>query len=223
MPVLAMAGDFDSHTPDEVAKTIARFPNSKVARVRYGGHAMAMSSAPVGGCVREIMRAFLTAPHDSVPPGDVVCDAETYRALGNYPRTLGEVPAARADGLREPERRLLATAFATVADVVTRFDPNHRFPVRRLLKGLRGGETRFDVKSRTITLEEVRFVEDVAVSGAVRLDARNVIMAELRVTGDGQPARDLWLEWTAFLPRDDTLVTGRLDDAEFTAWIPLLD
>lgn len=52
VPVLAVAGDFDTESPADVAELIGRFPKSTVVTVRYGTHALAFGTQPHGLCVR---------------------------------------------------------------------------------------------------------------------------------------------------------------------------
>ncbi len=223
IPVLAVAGDFDTRSPDEVAALIGRFPRSTLLRVRYGGHALASHFGPHGRCVRGVMRAFLADPRHPAPapaePGG--CSAENYRAVGSFPQTIADVPAAESVDLADADRRLVAAAFATAADAVARRNPNDIIRRPATEPGLRGGEVRWDADARAITFDEVRFVEDLAVSGTVRLDAEHEAAAELRAVGPDGHARELTLRWRAFVAESHTAVVGRLDVADFTARVPL--
>lgn len=225
VPVLAAASDFDTWSPDQVAEAVGRFPSSTLLRVRFGGHALAAGPWGYSECVREVMRSFLADPRHPVPvpaPDDPSgCDGESYRAVGSFPLTVADTPPADAEHLSPAERHLVAAAFATAADAVARRDPTDRVPRPREEEGLRGGYTRWDPEARTITLDEVRFVEDLAVSGTIRIGPEHDTTAEVAVVGPDGAARELTLRWRAFLPENETRVAGSIDDKGFTARVPL--
>jgi pimeloyl-ACP methyl ester carboxylesterase len=223
VPVLAPAGDFDTATPDEVREVIQRFPTGTVLHVPFGIHSLAWQSLPHGQCVRELLRAFLANPrHPPSYPVTGDCDAESYRAVGDFPRTIVDVPAARADRLPAPDRHLVAAVFATAADAVVRRSPYRASPPGAPeQQGLRDGTTRWDRETSTITLDAVRFVDDLAVTGTIRIAPDHTVVAELVATGPYGRSRDLILEWRAFVAENETAVNGVLDGAAFQAHVPL--
>jgi len=225
VPVFAAASDFDTWSPERVAEAVGRFPSSTLLRVRFGGHALAMGPWNYSECVRMRMRAFLADPDDPPqapsPDDPDGCDGENYRAVGSFPRTVAETPPADGEDLTDPERHLVAAAFATVADAVARRNPKDRVPRGPEEEGLRGGLTRWDADARTIELEDVRFVDDLVVSGTIRIGGEHHATAEVLAVGSDGPARELTLGWRAFLPEDETRVTGLMDGRQFTARVPL--
>ncbi len=93
--------------------------------------------------------------------------------------------------------RIVAAAAATAADVLARIDSNDSGQGR----GLRGGLFRIhrgpsDIE---VTLERVRFTEDVRVSGWLRRPAvrGGTVRARLRAEPDSGPAGELTLSWPA--------------------------
>jgi pimeloyl-ACP methyl ester carboxylesterase len=225
VPVFAAASDFDTWSPGQVAEALGRFPSSTLLRVRFGGHALAMGPWNYSECVRMRMRAFLADPEDlpqaPTPDDPDGCDGENYRAVGSFPRTMGQTPPAEGQGLDEPERHLVAATFATVADAVARRNPLDRVRRAPAEQGLRGGHTRWDADARTIKLEEVRFVEDLVVSGTIQIDPEHDVTAEVLAAGSDGTVRELTLRWRAFLPEDDTLVDGFINGRRYTARVPL--
>lgn len=225
IPVLAASGDFDTRRPAEVAEMLERFPRSTLLHVRYGGHALAAGRSDHSECVREVVRAYLEDPRHPAPtPAEPDgCHAENFRAVGSFPLTMAQVPAAESGDLDEPDRRLVAAAFATAADAVARRNPNDAFgPLRpEAQNGLRGGDVRWDSGTGAIALERVRFVEDVSVTGTVRLDPEHHATAELAIVEPDGRARELVLRWRAFVAENGTAVAGAIDGSEFTARVPL--
>jgi pimeloyl-ACP methyl ester carboxylesterase len=223
VPVLAAAGDFDTATPEEVEEVVGRFPQGTVRRVPFGTHSLAWLPLPHGRCVREMLRAFLSAPRH--PPSDAVtadCTAESYRAVGSFPRTVAGMPPARTEALPADDRHLVAAVFATAVDAVVRRSPfNMAPPGPAEQEGLRGGMTHWDREASTISLDEVRFVDDLAVSGTVRITPDHTVAAELVATDPDGRVRDLSLEWQAFVAEDETAVRGVLDEVPFQAEVPV--
>ena len=216
VPVLTFAGDFDTPTPAEAAAVTRRFPDSTFSRVRFAGHNLT-EGARVSGCVRDAMRAFLSDP--DAFDGRPRCDAANYRALGSFPRTVAQVPPARGTGLAAKERRILAAAFATVADAAARRNPQGSPPwLPATQAGLRGGQLTYDDKAATVHLRDVRFVGDLTVNGEIRLGTGAT--ARLTVTGGDGGSHAMELSWQAFLAEDDTAVSGTFAGHGFTATIP---
>ncbi|MER6178133.1 alpha/beta hydrolase [Streptosporangium sp. NPDC001681] len=216
VPVLALGGDFDSTTPAEAAAVTRRFPGSTFSRLRFASHNLT-TGPQVNGCVRDAMRAFLTDPgaFDDKPR----CDEANYRALGSFPGTVAQVPPARGTRLAAAERQVLAAAFATVADATARRNPL-RSPYWQSATeaGLRGGLLTFDDKAATVRLRDVRFVGDLTVNGEIRLgDDATARLTVIDGDGGSHPVR---LSWKAFLPKDDTTVSGTFAGHDFIATIP---
>jgi SNF family Na+-dependent transporter/pimeloyl-ACP methyl ester carboxylesterase len=225
VPVLVATSDFDTWSAEEVAEAMDRFPESTFLHVRFGGHAQALGPWDFSECVRRVLRDFLTDPRHPTPvptPEDPdACDRENYRAVGSFPPTMADTPPADAVGLAVREQHLVAAALATVMDAVARRNPVDVVPRPSEEDGLRGGRTRWDAEDRTLTLEEVRFVADLVVSGTVRLGTDAVATAELMASPLEGGAHELTLRWQAFVAEDATRVRGSLDGRRFTALVPL--
>ena len=221
VPVLVVAGDFDTPTTAEAAELARRFPRGALLRVRAGGHNLTTGPS-VDACVRAATRAFLADPagHRGTPG----CDRSTYRAIGSFPRTLAQVPAAQVTGLPARDRRVLAAAFATVADAAAMRDPLQHPAWLTSQPGLRGGELTFDDEAAVIRLDQVRFVGDLAVSGEIRLGGASrtggEAAARLTVT-DRDGTREVRLAWRPFTATEHPAVSGSYAGRRFTGTIPL--
>ncbi|MBB4936566.1 pimeloyl-ACP methyl ester carboxylesterase [Streptosporangium album] len=205
VPALTVAGDFDTHTPAEVAALTSRFPKSTFSQVRYGVHSMAWSE----GCVREGMRAFLAAP--AHPATDPRCDLENYKAVGSFPVSAKDVAPVRSAALSRAERTLVAGLYATADDALARRNPLASLHARMTTEaGLRGGRVDFDDNNNVIRLHAAKLAGDLPVTGTITLGAK--VSAEL-VTG----GRTVKLSWTPFLAKDRITLSGSLNGRAFTA------
>ncbi|SDJ01447.1 alpha/beta fold hydrolase [Nonomuraea jiangxiensis] len=206
VPVLVMAGELDLNSPTEVARSLGAFPNATVVRVPFGPHALTYPASPIGECVRGMLRTFLTTKQVT----DRHCTGENYRALGAFPRTVGAVPPSPVRELSVAQRRVLAATFATAADATARRNPNgNLYPRLQNEPGLRGGQVTF---GRDITLDEVRFVRDLRVSGTINLTPDGRATATLRAETGGR-AHEVTLAWTAFSTRPS--LSGTFDGIPF--------
>jgi pimeloyl-ACP methyl ester carboxylesterase len=217
VPTLVVNGELDTTTPPwDAAAIAARFGRSTFVNVRFGTHASGFGLwGPYSECVRDAMRSFIARPRH--PVADPGCSGENYRALGTFPRTARDVP--RALGLRGSGGRLVAAAFATAADALARRNPYASLMAGLTEEpGLRGGQVRFDDQARTIQLDGVRFVQDVAVSGRIRWDG-DAATADLTLSAGKGGRRALQFGWTPFRAEDVTRVAGALDGRRFVAWV----
>ncbi|MGP3934415.1 alpha/beta fold hydrolase [Nonomuraea sp. KM88] len=206
VPVLVMAGEIDQNSPAEVARSLRAFPNATVVRVPFGPHALTSFASPMGDCVRGMLRTFLTTRQVS----DSQCTGENYRALGAFPKTVGDVPPQTARNLSVAQRRVLAATFATAADATARHNPNgHAYTSVRDEAGLRGGLVTF---GQDITLDEVRFVRDLRVSGPIKLTPEGRATATLRAETGGR-THEVALTWAAFSTRPS--LSGTFDGVPF--------
>lgn len=217
VPVLIAAGDFDTTPTARAAALLERFPNASLLRVRYGIHAQALGNE----CARGVARDFLADPRHPAPgpAGPEGCTVENYRAVGAFARTMAELRPAEGEALAPDEGRLVAGVFATAADIVARLNPTHRAMPPRLV-ALRGGEVRWDAETRRLTLDEVRYVEDLAVTGTVDLAADHTVTAELQAKDADGRRFVLHLRWRAFVAEDATELAGLLDGSPFRAKVP---
>jgi pimeloyl-ACP methyl ester carboxylesterase len=211
VPVLVMAGEFDIETPADVADTMRAFPNATVVAVPFGEHHVTGASGPVGDCARDVLRTFLTTKQVT----DRKCTAENYRAVGGFPQHLADVRPLPARELTTGQRRVAAAVFATAADATARRNPN-RLPsgpsdptTPANEPGLRGGRVVFGTD---ITLDNVRYVKDMKVSGPITLTPEGRATATLRAETGGRVHR-VTLTWSAF--STEPVLTGTFDGIRF--------
>ncbi|MFB4290049.1 alpha/beta fold hydrolase [Nonomuraea sp. ATR24] len=206
LPILVVAGDFDVERPAEVARSLRVFPNATVIRIPFGIHAQSFLPSPMGECIRGMLRTFLTTKRVV----DQKCAGENYRAVGAFPRELRDVAPHPAGELSPSRRRILAAAFATAADATARRNPHAFYYFGRPSEpGLRGGQVTF---GQDITLDGVRFVRDLKVSGRVALTPDGHANATLTAETGGR-THEVTLSWTAFSTRQS--VSGTFDGAPF--------
>lgn len=202
IPAVVINGQFDGGALPEYAGDVAsRFPHGTAVVAPFGGHANTVGDGPYADCVRnQMLRPFLE--HPDTPLVDPGCTKENFRAPGTFPRRTTD---------------LVRTAFATAADALARRNPNglvYTFLTEE--PGLRGGLIRFDDAASTVRLDQVRFVDNMVVSGQVRAGA-----ADLQVTPDGGTTRHVTLTWRPFVAEDRTLVTGTLDGRPLRIRVPV--
>ncbi|WP_043628625.1 alpha/beta fold hydrolase [Nonomuraea candida] len=206
VPVLVMAGDFDGNRPAEVARSLRVFPNATVIRIPFGIHAQSLLPSPLGECVRGMLRTFLTTKQVV----DRKCTGENYRAVGAFPQKLGDLAPHPARHLSSGQRRILAAAFATAADATARRNPHAFYYFGRSAEpGLRGGQVTF---GQDLTLDKVRFVRDLRVSGSIKLTPDGRATATLRAE-TGRRSHEVTLTWTAFGTRPS--LSGTFDGIPF--------
>ncbi|MFI6900557.1 alpha/beta fold hydrolase [Nonomuraea sp. NPDC050394] len=203
VPVLAMTGELDINSPGEVAHSLRAFPNATVVGVPFGPHALARFPSPMGDCVRDMLRTFLTTKQVT----DRECTAENYRALGVFPETVADLAPHPARKLTSTQRRVLAAAFATAADAAARRNPgSFVYPSVKNEPGLRGGRVAF---GDVIALDDVRYVRDLPVNGTVTLSPDGRATATLTAEASGH-THDIRMTWTAF--STTPTLTGTFDD-----------
>jgi pimeloyl-ACP methyl ester carboxylesterase len=206
VPTLVLVGDLDSVTSAEGARTVAsRFPDSTFVEVPNEVHVSALTDAgdPVN-CAAGIVVRFMT----SLSAGDTSCVERDppVREVHAFAVRAGDLPGS-------PERRAALVGADTVADVMARWDG--MYGGRGV--GLRGGT--FSVTGtnrRRWELHDVRWVEDVGVTGTVRLRVQQgSVHAVVELSGSGLPHWTLDLRWNAQQTDPQATVLGRLGSKTF--------
>ncbi len=208
VPTLVLVGDLDSVTSTEGAQQVASsFPNSTFVPVANMTHVTALGDRH--RCASQIVLRFVR----TLDAGDTSCAAgyPEIRAVDAF-----AVLAAQIEG--SPVRRVATVAAATVADVIARWPGMGGFEG----VGLRGGSfVTSGYGPVSWTLDGVRWVRDVAVSGAASWDRRTgAIRASVTLEGSGLPGGRLRLRWNDLEPLAKAHVRGMLEGRTIDLTIP---
>ena len=188
LPVLVLNGEFDVTTPPSDARAVAKaWPNSTYVEVANEVHVTALGDYE--GCASGIVRRFVR----TLEAGSTSCASRTPRihVVAAFPRSAAEAPQAqpggRGDASTPLDRQVAWVAGETVGDALARW---WGLMYGTVGHGLRGGT--FAVKGGyltyadplVLTLHELRFTGDVAISGRVVWHRRVArVVANLEVQG----------------------------------------
>ncbi|MFD0884943.1 hypothetical protein ACFQ08_10335, partial [Streptosporangium algeriense] len=95
-------------------------------------------------------------------------------------------------------------------------NPTSLAPAAQTEPGLRGGRV-LRAKDGSVTLHRVRYVQDVQVSGTVRLDPKTGAATAALTT---VPGGRLSLSWQPFRAENQTELHGKINAKPFTVRIP---
>lgn len=213
LPVLILAGDLDSTTALGGAEMAQQQLGPSARLVVFPSSTHVVAQGDIVGCGSSILRAFIRSPQE-LPTLDVSCAKQfpEIRAVGVFPQTLAEqtLPTAtQGNQATVEEQRLAALAVATAGDAMA-YAPSKG----KKQAGLRGGtiSTAKSKKPRVITLNDVRYAHDVAVSGTVKIPKKltGPIVANLTATADNGSKVTITATW-------QPLAQGALATVEGTA------
>lgn len=220
VPVLVMNGELDTvTTPQEGRWTAGLFPNATGLLKANNFHIVAVLPWTVDGCGAATLRHFV----EHLTPGDTRCFAQVppIRALPAFYVRAAQVPPATALPGNQASAALLRLAAAaawTVGDATSRIEVVGSRGV-----GLRGGSLRA-VKAggaHRIRMKEMRWVEDLAVSGTVRWAPRGgLARASLTLRSDAGVRGSLTLTWPEGVALSQAQISGQLDGKQVRATLP---
>ncbi len=215
VPVLVLNGDLDTiTTPEEGKKAAQLFPHATHVIVANTGHVTALDD--FGGCAETIVRRFTQTR--TVDP-KCASQVPAMHLVPAFSRTVDEVtPATPLSGNAAPakQRRAAADAVLAAADVLAR---SYEFDFDKGL-GLRGGMYSAqpgEARDRA-TLAQVRWTNDLAVSGSADLDARRA-QARAHLTLEGASSGTLDATWPT-LGSSAALLDGTIDGFHLHATMP---
>lgn len=209
VPVLVLSGLLDTLTPAEQAsEAAALFPNA--VHVLFANSFHVEAEGDLYGCASAIAVNFFR----DLVPGDTTCAAQIaeVRMVPRFARSLTELDPARPGPGNAGDRadlQAVAAAVLTAGDAVARWWVN--FSGSDV--GLRGGTFRIAESGNAarITLDEDRWVNDLAVSGTItwQTTAPGPVAATLNFTAPGGPGT-LTVTWQSLVPRARATIEGSI-------------
>ncbi len=217
VPALIISGDLDNMTPLADGTLAAkRFPQGHQLIVPNGFHVNALphSRSP---CPADIARHFI----ETLEVGDTKCltTIPEVRLVPAFVRSVRDLePALALEGNQSNRGQLqiVAGALLTVGDAVARMGSN----TSGKSIGLRGGTIEIAVteNSQHLTLHDVRWTNDLRVSGTVSYPGRvGDAVADLKVAGPGGVKGTLKVRWTEGVARARAQVHGAFAEVAVAA------
>jgi pimeloyl-ACP methyl ester carboxylesterase len=210
VPVLVVSGDLDNMTPmADGAAAAARFPRAHHVVLANGFHVNALAHSR-SECGAKLVRRFI----ENLSTGDDSCAAEVppVRLVPRFARSAAELAPAHAgadNSAGEPALRVVSAVLLTGEDVITRAQAHGAGGG----VGLRGGAfTAVEAgQGYHITLDEVRWTEDVAVSGMIDWPGRTgTVHGTLHVKGPQGASGTVEVEWVEGIAQPQAAITGKL-------------
>jgi pimeloyl-ACP methyl ester carboxylesterase len=221
VPALIVSGELDNITTlADGAAAARRFKRGRQVVIANSFHVNALPRAR-SPCAATLVRRFLS--EGSLGASDCAAAVPPVRLVAGFARRLAELPPATAlaGNQGDPRRlRVAQAALQTVGDVIARIPQNSTGSG----KGLRGGSFLIVQHGRNVhvSLYQVRWTEDLSVSGAVERTPgpEGVVSARLQLTdvdGDSGALRIVWREGRA-----ETIASigGRIGEASVAAAAP---
>ena len=223
VPTFVLGGDFDNLVPIQQTRLMSdKFPGSQLVEFKSATHGAAFSE-----CGIRLVSRFV----ETLELGETKCARKPQSivpAVGEFPLAAREAKPAKVskgEGNRAKayERKVAAVAAATVRDVVERASLSFAGTGRVTGQGLRGGRTETRFKGRSglkwrIRLKNVRFAEDVPLSGRVRAFPDGRLKAKLNVSGAAEGHVDLRAK--AYPGGGVIKIRGLLDGHKVRAFVP---
>jgi pimeloyl-ACP methyl ester carboxylesterase len=218
VPALIVSGELDNLTTLADGATVAAaFKHGRQIRVANSFHINALPRAR-SLCAARVVRRFIA----TLETGDTSCAAQVppLRLVPRFARHAAELDAAaalpgnRADA---PQLRWVSAAVMTAGDVLARLSGNSRGEG----VGLRGGSFRVVDRATVthVTLDQVRWVEDLAVSGTIDKPVihSGVVHAMLRWSMPDASTGEITVEWPEGVANSVAAIRGKVADAAVIA------
>jgi pimeloyl-ACP methyl ester carboxylesterase len=221
VPVLVISGELDNlTTPADGAAAAAAFPHGRRVLIANSFHVNALPHAR-SDCAAGIVRHFIAA----LDPGDTRCASQVppVRLVPRFVLHADDTEPAAADlgnDVRAGVLRLASAAVQTAGDILVRAAGNSSG--RGV--GLRGGA--FEIAagggSRTITLEKIRWTEDLWVSGTIHQapNASRTVHAKLAIEGPDGVRGTMEAEWPDRASDAEARIDGTIGGRRLHAHMP---
>jgi pimeloyl-ACP methyl ester carboxylesterase len=216
VPTLVLSGDLDSITSvSDAAETESQFPNAVHVIVPNLGHVVA--DGDFIGCTLGIVQRFVK----NLSPGNTNCVSKvrpvrTVPAFGRGSSDLAPLTALAGNKASAAQRRIAAAGLEAVGDVIARYYVSFN----AVGAGLRGGKFSYAATNvgYDFTLQNVRFTQDVAVSGTVSWDfSTALVTAHVTLKSGGQAVGALDINWNDADINAIASVTGTIQGAAIKA------
>jgi pimeloyl-ACP methyl ester carboxylesterase len=211
VPALIVSGELDDITTMADGAAVAHaFKHGTQVRIANSFHVNALSRSR-SPCGAQIVRRFI----ETLELGDTSCAADVppLRLVPRFALHVADLePAAAAEGNRAgaAQLRWVQAAVQTAGDVLARLSGNSTGQG----VGLRGGTFRVvnDASAIHVGLDQVRWTEDLAVSGKIDKPAARsgTVHASLHLAGAQEFTGDLTVEWPEGTADAVASIHGRL-------------
>ena len=212
VPALIISGELDNMTTTaDGALVTAAFKHGTQIHIANSFHVNALPRAR-SDCAAQIARRFV----QTLKVSDTGCAAEVppLRLLPHFARRASELKSAdpvAGNHADASQLHWVSAAVMTAGDVLARLGANSTGQG----VGLRGGTFRVvnDPSTIHVALKQVRWTEDVAVSGEIDKPAarHGVVRASLHLAVNGGATGDLIIEWPEGVADSDARIRGTLD------------
>jgi pimeloyl-ACP methyl ester carboxylesterase len=210
VPALVISGDLDNMTPVADGTWVAkRFPRGFQVVVPNGFHVNALPHSR-SGCPADIARHFI----ETLEVGDQKCltTIPAVRVLPAFALRVYDLEPAHAlegNAASRGQLQIVTGALLTVGDAIARIGSNSS----GRSVGLRGGTFEIAVAAdgKLLTLHEVRWTNDLCISGTVKYPGRSGgATADLTVAGPEGATGTLEVHWTEGVAKSRAKVHGAL-------------
>jgi pimeloyl-ACP methyl ester carboxylesterase len=221
VPALIVSGELDNITTlADGAAAARRFKRGRQIVIANSFHVNALPRAR-SPCAATLVRRFLS--EGSIGASDCAAAVPPLRLVAGFARRLAELPPATALAGNQGDARMLRVAqgaLQTVGDVIARIPQNSTGSG----KGLRGGSFLIVRHGRNlhVSLYQVRWTEDLSVSGAVERTPgpEGVVSARLQFTDVDGDSGELRIVWREGRPETVANIGGRIGEASVAAAAP---
>jgi pimeloyl-ACP methyl ester carboxylesterase len=206
-PVLVLAGDLDTLTPVAQADmAAAAFPSSREVVVHNNLHITAQWDED--HCASEIVRRFVR----ELDPGDTTCAERTpeihlVAKFAHYARELDPATPLPGNEADQDELKLVSAAVQTLGDALARWALTGKGV------GLWGGKFAYRNagKYTTYRMHDLRFVQDVRVSGSADWNVAypREITARVKLRA-GSVRGAITIKWNSRQPNAQAGIQGRV-------------
>lgn len=217
IPALVISGEFDDVTSrQQGAIAVAQFPHGRHLIVANSFHVNALAPAR-GTCLPDLVRRFI----ETSEVGETACAAAVpvVPLVARFPRHAADMPPALPGAGNEAAAASLSLAAAAVATADDAIDRLESRQGEGKGPGLRGGSftTAKAAGGTRLTLDRLRWAEDLAVSGTVEVpDGQGTATAELSIEGRGT----LTASWPVMAASSRVRITGAIDGKPIMAEMP---